>query len=75
MYAQIKKIDIDKWYEGCRIKRDPGQVFIITWIKNNAAWFRKAWEYSLCKNCCFVNECGYKVKQDCKFFCMFNNGK
>jgi hypothetical protein len=75
MCAQIKKIDIDKWYEGCCIKRDPGQVFVMTWIKNNAARFRKAWEYSLCKKCYFVDECGYKVKQDCKIFCMFNKDK
>lgn len=34
----------DKWLEGERICRDPGQQFILDWIKNNAIKYRKEWE-------------------------------
>ena len=65
MLAQKKKIEIDKWNEGCRVKQDPGQVFVINWIDKNAAWFRDTWDQALCGHCCFVDECGYELKHHC----------
>jgi hypothetical protein len=38
---QRKKIDEAKWVEGTRINRDPGQAFVLDWIKDNAKKFRK----------------------------------
>ena len=38
---QIAKINEEKWYEGERIKCDPGQEFVIKWIAKNAKKFRK----------------------------------
>ena len=41
LQKQKEKIDKDKWVEGERICRDPGQEFVLDWIKNNAKKFRK----------------------------------
>ena len=65
MQAQKKRIELEKWLEGCRINCDPGMEFIIEWIKNNAADFRETWDKSLCKKCYYSNDCGFEVKQYC----------
>lgn len=62
---QKKKIEIDKWCEGCSAHRDPGQLYILEWIFKNAAWFRHAWENSLCQSCQLSDECGYNVLKQC----------
>ena len=46
MTIQRKRIEIDKWLEGCRINGDPGADYILEWIENHAAEFREAWERS-----------------------------
>jgi hypothetical protein len=66
--VQLKKINIDKWNEGCRIQKDPGQEFVIEWIDKNAAWFRQAWNQSLCQLCQNSHFCGYRVTQECDEF-------
>lgn len=43
MDAQIKKIEVDKWLEGERIGRDPGEEYVKKWIREEAANFRKKW--------------------------------
>ena len=43
MDAQIKKIEVDKWLEGERIGRDPGDEYVKKWIRERAAKFRKEW--------------------------------
>ena len=68
MQAQKKKIEIDKWNEGFRIKKDPGQAFVLDWIEKNAAFFQVVWEEALCSNCYFAEECGYKLKKSCEKF-------
>lgn len=68
LHAQKKKIEIDKWCEGCNITRDPGQDYVISWIHQNASWFRKAWGKSLCKSCHFSPECGHKVLKVCSTY-------
>jgi len=68
MHIQIKKIDIDKWNEGCRINKDPGKEFVISWIEKNADWFRNAWNSSQCKSCLKWRECGYLLTKDCQNF-------
>jgi len=34
----------EKWYEGEKIKNDPGQEFLRKWIEHSASEFRKEWE-------------------------------
>jgi hypothetical protein len=68
MLAQKKKIELEKWYEGCKMDHDPGESFIINWIFTNANQFREAWEQSLCKKCCLVEECGFEVRDVCNKF-------
>ena len=63
--AEIRKIEIDKWDEGVRRKNDPGDAFVMDWIKNNGPKFRKLWDNSKCKTCMNSDECGYKVEQIC----------
>ncbi len=72
MQAQIKRIEIDKWCEGCSTKRDPGKEFIFNWIKNYAREFRYKWEHSSCKSCQNAKDCGHLVKKDCKNFKPFS---
>lgn len=45
MHDQINQIEIDKWLEGERICRDPGQQFVREWINKNSLKFRTEWEY------------------------------
>ena len=68
LIIQKKKIEIDKWCEGCNLSQDPGQEYMMAWIEQNGAWFRQAWERSLCKSCHFSLECGHKVQQKCDNF-------
>lgn len=65
LLAQKKKIEIDKWCEGCNQTIDPGQEYVISWIDQNSAWFRQAWNKSMCRSCTFSNKCGYNVLQQC----------
>ena len=65
LIAQKRKIEIDKWCEGCDTTRDPGQDYIMDWIDQNGKWFRQAWEKSLCKACRFSHQCGHNVLQMC----------
>ncbi len=66
--VQVKKIEIDKWYEGCRINNDPGEGFILDWIENNAGYFRNKWNASQCKNCINWKRCGYELLDTCDMF-------
>jgi len=63
--CQKNKIEIDKWCKGTEIKNDPGDGFIISWINDNAKWFRDAWEISDCKECSKWQKCGWKVEKGC----------
>lgn len=67
-FCQVRKIDIDKWCEGCQLNRDPGQRYILDWIDRNAAWFRSAWNQSLCQSCEQWRNCGHQVLNGCEFF-------
>jgi hypothetical protein len=66
--TEMKKIDLDKWYEGEKINKDPGQSYIVEWIKLNAANWRKEWEESLCQHCNNWKTCGYLLTKECKIF-------
>lgn len=41
---QIDFMEKEKWYEGEKIKNDPGQEFLRKWIEHSASEFRKEWE-------------------------------
>lgn len=66
--TEIKKINRDKYFEGIRIKDDPGQKYVIDWIKRNAVKWRIAWEASCCQHCVNWQSCGLSVKKKCKNF-------
>jgi hypothetical protein len=68
MHAQIKRIEIDKWFKGCDIKRDPGAEYVFEWIGNNADAFRRKWDESKCQSCLSWDACGHAVKPDCSDF-------
>jgi hypothetical protein len=63
--VQIRKIEVEKWNEGCRLQRDPGIEYVFWWIQNYAGWFREAWDRSQCKTCCHWERCGHQVNPDC----------
>lgn len=65
LFAQKKKIEVDKWCEGIHLKADPGQKYVFDWINENAAWFREAWAKSLCQSCRQYHDCGHEVAQSC----------
>ena len=41
MKKQIEEIEREKWLEGERIGRDPGEEFVREWIKKHAEEFRE----------------------------------
>lgn len=43
MKTQISWIDVAKWYEGERIGKDPGDAFVMDWIRKHGAEFRQWW--------------------------------
>ena len=65
MIVQRKKIEIDKWCEGCDSQNDPGKQFVLEWIAKNASGFRQAWEKSWCRSCQSYQDCGYNVLEEC----------
>jgi len=73
--AQKKKIEIDKWCEGCNTTRDPGQDYVMLWIDQNGAWFRQAWDNSLCKSCQHSQKCGNNVLQMCDGYKKLSSAK
>ena len=40
----MKEIDVQKWIEGEHRHSDPGQEYILNWIKEHAAEYREEWE-------------------------------
>ncbi len=68
MQLQVKKIEIDKWCEGCRIEADPGPMYIMDWIEHNGQWFRSAYERSICKACRHWRHCGHHLRPSCTLF-------
>ena len=72
MSAETKLIEIAKWIEGERIKRDPGHTeeeknaFVGKWIENHAALVREAWDVSKCRIC--SNNCFHNMKKSCSNF-------
>jgi len=72
--VQRKRIDEEKWHQGCNIKKDPGQEFILEWIDNNAAEYRQAWNASKCKSCIHWQHCGYRVRIKCNSYEKENHG-
>ena len=68
MQIQKKKIEVDKWNEGCRTQQDPGQGFVLHWIEKQGDWFRTAWDKSKCRECSFCEDCGYKLLRVCERF-------
>lgn len=69
---QRHKMEIDKWCEGIRLCKDPGEEYNIDWVNQNGAWFHDAWYNSICKNCINWGYCGWKVKQCCNLFKILN---
>ena len=68
MKVQIKRIELDKWYEGIRIQSDPGKDYVLDWIKNNAKWFRDDWNKSSCQRCQNWQKCGHLLRKICDDF-------
>jgi hypothetical protein len=65
---QIKKIEIDKWCEGCRIEKDPGRQYVSSWIDRNARSYKEWYELSKCKHCLHWRHCGHKLLPSCDSF-------
>lgn len=56
--TEIKAIEVSKWLAGEKMGKDPGQEYVSHWIAQYGEDFRKAWNFSKCKNCkktCFIN--------------------
>jgi hypothetical protein len=68
MITQIRRIELDKWYEGEKEKRDPGAEYVFKWIGTNADAFRRQWENSKCQSCAKWRHCGHSVSSECSDF-------
>jgi|GEM_PF-6341069 len=65
--AEIKAIEIAKWLAGEKLNKDPGDEFILVWIRDHAKEFRKKWKTSKCQYCS-KEECRYKNLTKCEKF-------
>lgn len=43
MEAQTDAIEVAKWLLGEKLGRDPGDEFVVQWIRDNAEEFRRNW--------------------------------
>ena len=43
MAAQTDVIEVAKWLLGEKLRRDPGQEFVMQWIKEHGQEFRDNW--------------------------------
>ena len=68
LFVQRKRIEYDKWCEGCGIKKDPGSKYVMDWIKNYAGTFREAWNNSKCSGCKNYKKCGLLVLLECDHY-------
>lgn len=68
MDAQVHRIEVDKWCRGEQQHSDPGDVFVMDWVYENAKSFRDDWQISLCKDCVKHRECGYYALSACDNF-------
>ena len=66
--CEIMRVDIDKWFEGLEQHQDPGNEYIIEWIKDNAAQYRDDWENSLCCTCTNWEDCGWRALFECDYY-------
>jgi len=67
--CEVKKIDLDKWYEGVKIHHDPhSDNYEGEWIKHNAATYRDQWFSSLCSRCKHWEDCGWVATKRCQDF-------
>lgn len=65
LHVQRRRIEHDKWCEGCGIGHDPGSNYVISWINNYAGLYRSAWNKSLCRGCKNAKTCGLFVLTEC----------
>ena len=63
---EIQHINDEKYFEGERIKTDPGERFISDWVFHHAKDYRDAWEKSKCSSCLYWKLCGKEVKIFCE---------
>lgn len=68
LQTEMKKIDLDKYYEGIRIQNDPGQSYVVEWINKNAKFWREQWESSACQHCRHWFVCGHELKTECSSY-------
>lgn len=65
LHVQRRRIEHDKWCEGCGVGYDPGAMYVMNWIKNYAGVYRLAWNQSLCQSCKNYRICGMFVRTEC----------
>ena len=70
VYAQFRKIETDRYFEGIKRKHDPrdDENYDLEWVKKNAEEFDKLWKESACKTCQNFKECGFKLVKSCERF-------
>lgn len=66
--TEVRKIELDKYFEGIDIHGDPGQDFVERWIAENSVDWRKAWDASKCKHCRYWFDCGQELRTECSKF-------
>lgn len=64
--AEASRIKSDKWLEGERIRSDPGNDYIVAWVKQHGSEFKDKFMKSLCRTCKRCYECGEACKEKCE---------
>ena len=68
LQVQMNLIDIDKWNEGMRLHKDPGEEFVREWVEKHAKEFHIKWNKSVCHNCKYQLDCGWELLEQCDKF-------
>jgi len=63
--AEIHKLELDKWVEGEKIKKDPGEEFVERWVGEDGKAFHERFVISRCRLCVNVYKCPHVTSPDC----------
>jgi len=66
--AEIHRIELEKWIEGEKLHRDPGNDYIFQWIEKHGSEFHTKFISSKCRFCFNVYFCKNVIEDNCNLF-------
>ena len=66
--VEIRRIELDRWYEGVRVRHDPREDgYDERWISEHCDEWRERWEKSKCRTCrrAVQEKCSLDLREEC----------